>query len=197
MAVESRERFSEFVSHAVAIPGENIDTDQIIPARFLRVTHKEGLADAAFADWRNDPDFTLNRPASQGAKILVAGDNFGCGSSREHAPWALAAWGFRAVVSSRFADIFRNNALKNGLVPVQVEPSTLKRIMALIDADPAAVFGVDLAHQTFVLPNGMTARFPIDAFSKKCLLEGIDELGYILSHDAAITAHEHLNEVRR
>lgn len=190
MAVESRERFSEIVSHAVAIPGENIDTDQIIPARFLRVTHKDGLADAAFADWRNDPDFVLNRPASQGAKILVAGDNFGCGSSREHAPWALAAWGFRAVVSSRFADIFRNNALKNGVLPVQVEAATLKKVMALIEADPSVVFGVDLAQQALVLPNGMTARFPIDAFSKKCLLEGIDELGYILSHDAAIAAHE-------
>jgi len=190
MAVESRQRFEEIVSHAVLIPGENIDTDQIIPARFLRVTHKDGLADAAFADWRNDPEFVLNRTVSRGAKILVAGDNFGCGSSREHAPWALAAWGFRAVISSRFADIFRNNALKNGLLPVQVDAPTLQRVMAIIEANPTAQFGVELAQQVLVFPNGMTVRFPIDAFSKKCLLEGIDELGYILSHEAAIAAHE-------
>ncbi len=184
------EKFAELVSHAVAIPVENIDTDQIIPARFLRVTHKDGLADAAFADWREDPNFVLNQPASQGAKILVAGDDFGCGSSREHAPWALAAWGFRAVISSRFADIFKNNALKNGLVPVQVEAASLAKIMALVAADPTVVFEVDLRQQVVVMPNGMAVRFPIDAFSKKCLLEGIDELGYILSHDAAIGAHE-------
>lgn len=184
------EKFAELVSHAVAIPTENIDTDQIIPARFLRVTHKDGLADAAFADWREQPDFVLNRPASQGAKILVAGDNFGCGSSREHAPWALTAWGFRAVISSRFADIFKNNALKNGLLPVQIEAASLAKIMAIVAADPSAVFEVDLGQQVVVMPNGMTVRFPVDAFSKKCLLEGIDELGYILSHGAAITAHE-------
>ena len=184
------ERFAELVSHAVAIPVENIDTDQIIPARFLRVTHKDGLATAAFADWREQPDFVLNQAASQGAKILVAGDNFGCGSSREHAPWALWAWGFRAVISSRFADIFKNNALKNGLLPVQVEAASLAKIMQIVKADPAALFEVDLKHQVVVMPNGMAVRFPIDAFSKKCLLEGIDELGYILSHDAAIGAHE-------
>jgi len=196
MAGESRERYTEFVSHAVAIAGENIDTDQIIPARFLRVTHKEGLADAAFADWRNTPDFVLNRPESQGAKILIAGDNFGCGSSREHAPWALTAWGFRAVVSSRFADIFRNNALKNGLLPIQVEPGSLAKILAVVQANPRAEFGVELAEQVLVMPNGVTVRFPIDAFSKKCLIEGSDELGYILSHEAAIAAHEQSNEVR-
>jgi 3-isopropylmalate/(R)-2-methylmalate dehydratase small subunit len=188
--MNERERFSEILSRALPLPVENIDTDQIIPARFLKVTDKEGLADALFADWRKDPGFVLNRPQAQGARILVAGDNFGCGSSREHAPWALQAWGFRAVVSSRFADIFRNNALKNGLLPVTVAPAALKRVLAFIAADPSAQFEIDLAQQVLVLPTGMTVRFPVDAFSKKCLLEGVDELGYLLGHEAAIAAYE-------
>jgi len=188
--MEGPKRFTEILSHAVALPTENIDTDQIIPARFLKVTHKEGLADALFSEWRKDPAFVLNRPNAASAKILVAGDNFGCGSSREHAPWALAAWGFRAIVSSRFADIFRNNALKNGLLPVQVEPAALARVFGFIAADADALFEVDLAQQVLVMPNGMTARFAIDPFSKKCLLEGIDELGYLLSHEAAIATWE-------
>ena len=193
--MEGPKRFSGILSHAMAVPTENVDTDQIIPARVLRVTHKEGLADALFAEWRKDPDFVLNRPTSRGAEILVAGDNFGCGSSREHAPWALGAWGIRAIVAPRFADIFRNNALKNGLLPVQVEPTVLARILAFIAADPSAQFEIDLSQQVLVMPNGMTVRFPIDAFSKKCLLEGIDELGYLLSHEAAITAWEAKRDV--
>lgn len=188
--MEGPERFTELLSHAIALPTENIDTDQIIPARFLKVTDKSGLSDALFAEWRKDPAFVLNRPEAAGAKILVAGDNFGCGSSREHAPWALRAWGIRAVVSSSFADIFKNNALKNGLLPVQVTPVALTRIVASVEADPKALFEVDLAQQVLVMPNGMTVRFPIDAFSKKCLLEGLDELGYLLSHEAAVGAYE-------
>ena len=189
-------RFEEIVSHAVLVPIDNIDTDQIIPARFLRVTDKEGLADALFAEWRKDAAFVLNQPVSQGARILVAGDNFGCGSSREHAPWALRAWGFRAIVAPRFADIFRNNALKNGLLPVQVPAATVDKVVGLVRADPTVQLGVELRQQVLVLPSGATVRFPIDAFAKKCLLEGIDELGYILSHAAAIQAFEDKREVR-
>ena len=184
------ERFAELVSHAVAIPVENIDTDQIIPARFLRVTHKDGLATAAFADWREQPDFVLNQAASQGAKILVAGDNFGCGSSREHAPWALWAWGFRAVISSRFADIFKNNALKNGLLPIVVDAETHRRLFEQLAADPDAAVTVDLAAQTLTLPDGARVTFPIDPFSRTCLLQGVDELGYLLSKEPQIAAFE-------
>ena len=188
--MSEREKFGEVLSHAVPLAVDNIDTDQIIPARFLRVTHKDGLAEVVFSDWRKDPDFVLNRPTSAGAKILVAGDNFGCGSSREHAPWALVAWGFRVVVSTRFADIFRNNALKNGLLPVQVEAKVVQKMLAAIADDPTTVFEVDLQRQVLVMPTGEPVRFPIDAFSKKCLLEGVDELGYLLGHEAAIGAFE-------
>ncbi|MBL8787873.1 MAG: 3-isopropylmalate dehydratase small subunit [Deltaproteobacteria bacterium] len=188
--MSEREKFGEVLSHAVPLAVDNIDTDQIIPARFLRVTHKDGLAEVVFSDWRKDPDFVLNRPTSAGAKILVAGDNFGCGSSREHAPWALVAWGFRVVVSTRFADIFRNNALKNGLLPVQVEAKVVQKMLAAIADDPTTVFEVDLQRQVLVMPTGEPVRFPIDAFSKKCLLEGVDELGYLLGHEAAIAAFE-------
>ena len=187
---DARDRFGELLSPAVALPMDNVDTDQIIPARFLRVTDKEGLADALFADWRVAAEFALNQPAAAGAKILVGGDNFGCGSSREHASWALIAWGFRAVVASSFADIFRNNALKNGLLPVALEPASLAKVHAAIAADASALFEIDLRQQVLVLPSGMTMRFPIEPFSKRCLLEGIDELGYLLGHEAAITAFE-------
>ena len=188
--------FTTLTSRALPLPFENVDTDQITPARFLRVTHKEGLAKVLFADWRQDPAFVLNRPDAPGAHILVAGDNFGCGSSREHAPWALHAWGFRAVVSTRFADIFKNNALKNGLLPVVVPAATVAKVMALVQADPTVQLGVELQQQVLVMPSGATVRFPIDAFAKKCLLEGIDELGYIMSHAAAIQAFEDKREVR-
>jgi 3-isopropylmalate/(R)-2-methylmalate dehydratase small subunit len=188
------ERFQRVSSRALPLRVDNIDTDQIIPARFLRITHKEGLADALFAEWRKSPDFILNLPSSQGAQILVAGDNFGCGSSREHAPWALVAWGFRVVISTRFADIFRNNALKNGLLPVAVPPEILDDIFSRLSRGPDT-FTIDLENDRLHLPAGgdFPARevsFHIEPFSKKCLLEGLDELGYILSHESAITAFE-------
>jgi 3-isopropylmalate/(R)-2-methylmalate dehydratase small subunit len=179
-------------SCTVVIPRENIDTDQIIPGRFLKVTDKKGLGKALFSDWRYDaegkprPDFILNRPEGQGCRILVAGDNFGCGSSREHAPWALVDHGFQAVVSTRIADIFRNNALKNGLVPVVLEPQAVAKLVAA----PGATVRVDLASQTVTLPDGTTASFPIDGFSKYCLMNGVDELGFLLSQEEAIAAYE-------
>jgi 3-isopropylmalate/(R)-2-methylmalate dehydratase small subunit len=173
----------------------NIDTDQIIPARFLKTTTKEGLDKQLFCDWRYDaqgnpkPDFILNHPRAQGAQVLVAGDNFGCGSSREHAPWALTQFGFRAVVSTSFADIFKNNSLKNGLLPIVVDKDTHATLMELAQ-DPNATVLVDLASQTMTLPDGVNVPFPVDAFSKHCLLEGVDELGYILQQENAIAAFE-------
>ncbi len=179
-------------SRTVVLPSANIDTDQIIPARFLKVTDKQGLGKALFADWRYDgegkprPDFVLNRPEAAGAKVLVAGDNFGCGSSREHAPWALVDAGFRAVISTKIADIFRNNALKNGLVPVVVDAATHARLLA----EPGAAVRIDVEAQTLRLPEGAEARFPLDAFSRYCLLNGVDELGFLLSQRPAIDAFE-------
>jgi 3-isopropylmalate/(R)-2-methylmalate dehydratase small subunit len=185
-------KFENFASKTVALPIDNIDTDQIIPARFLKTISKEGLGDQLFNDWRYDgagrpkPDFVLNRPEARGANILVAGDNFGCGSSREHAPWALVQFGFRAVVSTSFADIFRQNSLKNGLVPIVVPADVHAELLA----SPGSTLRVDLASQTLTLENGRSVEFPIDAFSKHCLLEGIDELGYILQQEPAIAAYE-------
>lgn len=179
-------------SKTVVFPVDNIDTDQIIPARFLKTISKAGLGDQLFYDWRYDangapkPDFILNTDAAWGAEILVAGDNFGCGSSREHAPWALTQFGFKAVVSTSFADIFKGNALKNGLLPVAVAPA----IHAALIQSPGVVVTIDLASQTLTMPDGASAQFPIDAFAKHCLLEGVDELGYILKQGAAITAYE-------
>jgi 3-isopropylmalate/(R)-2-methylmalate dehydratase small subunit len=179
-------------SRSVVLPRENVDTDQIIPARFLKVTDKKGLGKALFTDWRYDasgaprPDFVLNRPEAAGCQILVAGDNFGCGSSREHAPWALWDAGIRVVVSTRIADIFRSNALKNGLVPVVVDPKSHARLLS----SPGAELTVDLEAQTITLPGGGTAAFAIDAFSRYCLMNGVDELGFLLSQEAAIAAFE-------
>jgi len=179
---------------------DNIDTDQIIPARFLKATDKTGLGGALFADWRYDadgspkPDFPLNRPERQGAQALLAGDNFGCGSSREHAPWALTGFGLRAVIATSFADIFRNNALKNGLLPVQVDARTHRRLAEQLTADPQRRIKIDLAEQTLRLPDGQTAHFPIEAFAKACLLKGVDELGYILSFALEIEAFENRPE---
>jgi 3-isopropylmalate/(R)-2-methylmalate dehydratase small subunit len=190
------EPFKKLTSRVVAIPIDNIDTDQIIPARYLKTTDKTGLGHALFSDWRYDaegrprPHFVLNHPSSQGAQALVAGDNFGCGSSREHAPWALTGFGLRAVISTSFADIFRNNALKNGLLPVVVDHETHRRLLDLQAADPDAEIVVDLATQTLQLPDGSTVTFPIDGFAKQCLLEGVDELGYLLTHLPAIQAYE-------
>jgi 3-isopropylmalate/(R)-2-methylmalate dehydratase small subunit len=175
------------------MPINNIDTDQIIPARFLKTTSKEGLDKNLFCDWRYEtdgtpkPDFILNTPRGQGAQILLAGDNFGCGSSREHAPWALTQFGFRAVVSTSFADIFKGNALKNSLIPVVVSPEVHAQMFALPED---ALVTLDLAAQTLALPDGTAVEFAVDSFSKTCLLEGIDELGWILKQTPAIEAFE-------
>ena len=188
-------QFTTLTSRALAIPVNDIDTDQIIPAQFLKVTDKNGLADALFYNWRyNDdkspkPDFIINKPESQGAQILLAGDNFGCGSSREHAPWALTSWGVRAVISTSFADIFRNNSLKNGLIPIIVDDETHKMLFDLLEEAPRAELTVDLATQTVTFPGG-SFTFPIDAFNKTCLLNGVDELGYIMGFEKEIAAYE-------
>jgi 3-isopropylmalate/(R)-2-methylmalate dehydratase small subunit len=188
-------QFTKLTSRVVSLPVNDIDTDQIIPARFLKATDKNGMGNNLFADWRynNDgspkPDFVLNKPESAGAKILLAGDNFGCGSSREHAPWALTGFGFRAVVSTSFADIFRNNALKNGLLPIIVDEETHKMLFDLLEEVPAVELTVDLASQTLSFSGG-SATFPIDPFNKTCLLNGVDELGYILGFEKQIAAFE-------
>ncbi len=184
------EPIKPFASTAVPLPIENIDTDQIIPARYLKVTDKSSLAEGLFTDWREDPNFVLNNERYKGAQILVAGHNFGCGSSREHAPWALKAYGFRAVISTYFADIFRNNALKNGLLPIVVDADTHQHILDMIEEMPQMALQVDLATQTVTLPNGQAVTFPIDDFSKTCLLEGIDEMGYLFNQLPAIEAYE-------
>ncbi|HUI65331.1 MAG TPA: 3-isopropylmalate dehydratase small subunit [Bacteroidota bacterium] len=190
------ERFTPFTSRVVLLPVNNIDTDQIIPARFLKVTDKAGLGEHLFTDWRYlpdgtpRPDFVLNRAESRGAEILMAGDNFGCGSSREHAPWALTAYGFRAVISTSFADIFSNNALKNNLLPIRVSESESRELLDLLSKEGASPLGVDLEGQTVELPTGKKINFPIDSFAKSCLLNGVDELGYILRFNDAIRAYE-------
>lgn len=188
-------QFTSLTSRVVALPVNDIDTDQIIPARFLKATDKKGMGDNLFADWRYHadgspkPDFALNRPEVAGRQILLAGDNFGCGSSREHAPWALTGFGFRAVISTSFADIFRNNALKNGLLPIIVDGPTHRKLLDLAAANPSAELTIDLASQTLSFPGGSVA-FPIDPFNKTCLLNGVDELGYILSFEKEIAAFE-------
>jgi len=185
-------KFTAFASGTVPLPIDNIDTDQIIPARFLKTISKDGLGDQLFYDWRYDaegkpkPDFILNTPAAREAKILLAGDNFGCGSSREHAPWALTQYGFRAVISTSFADIFRQNSLKNSLLPIVVP----RDVHAALFADPDATLKVDLASQTLTLLDGRAVEFPVDSFAKHCLLEGIDELGFILQQAPAIATYE-------
>ena len=188
-------QFTKLTSRVMPLPVNDIDTDQIIPAQFPKVTDKNGLADALFYHWRyNDDkspkaDFVLNKPESKGAQILLAGDNFGCGSSREHAPWALTSHGFRAVISTSFADIFRNNSLKNGLIPIIVDEATHKMLFDYVEEVPNAEFTVDLASQTLSFPNG-SVQFPIDPFNKTCLLNGTDELGYIMSFEKEIVAFE-------
>ncbi len=188
--------FTTLTSHLVAIPIENIDTDQIIPAQFLKTISKQGLGQNLFYHWRYredgspNPDFALNRPEAQGANILLAGDNFGCGSSREHAPWSLMDYGFTAVISTSFADIFRNNSLKNGLLPVIVDEATHRQLLSLVEEDPTTQVTIDLAKQTVVLPDGRAVPFPIDAFSKTCLLEGLDQLGYLLKQETRIAEYE-------
>ena len=185
--------FTAFESRLVPLPSNNIDTDQIIPARFLKTTSKEGLDKQLFCDWRYDaqgnpkPDFILNTPRGQNAQILLAGDNFGCGSSREHAPWALTQYGFRAVISTSFADIFKGNSLKNSLLPIVVSHELHTKLFTLPED---ARVKVDLASQTITLPDGQRAEFPVDQFMKKCLLEGVDELGWILKQAPLVAAFE-------
>lgn len=188
-------QFTSLTSRVMVVPVNDIDTDQIIPAQFLKVTDKNGLADALFYNWRyNDDkspnmDFVINKPESAGCQILLAGDNFGCGSSREHAPWALTAYGFRAVISTSFADIFRNNSLKNGLIPIIVDDETHKMLFDLAEEAPRAELTVDLATQTLSFPGG-SVTFPIDPFNKTCLLNGVDELGYIMGFEEQIAKYE-------
>jgi 3-isopropylmalate/(R)-2-methylmalate dehydratase small subunit len=177
-------------SNAVVLPADDVDTDQIIPARFLKGTRKTGLAEHLFADWRTQPGFPLLAPEACGAQILVAGNNFGCGSSREHAPWALVDWGFRAIIARSFADIFKQNATKNGLLPVALSDREHAHILTIVRASPETQLTVDLATERVTLPDGTAFAFSIDPFAKHCLLNGIDELGYILSFAERITAHE-------
>jgi 3-isopropylmalate/(R)-2-methylmalate dehydratase small subunit len=184
------EPIKPFSASLAPLPIENIDTDQIIAARYLKVTDKNGLAEGLFYDWRQNPDFMLNQPQYQNAQILVAGNNFGTGSSREHAPWALQGYGFKAVISTNFADIFYNNSLKNGLLPIKVDAETHKSLFDLAEEAPNAQISVDLASQTITLPDGSTASFPIDSFAKECLLQGVDQLGYLLNQLEAVEAYE-------
>jgi 3-isopropylmalate/(R)-2-methylmalate dehydratase small subunit len=188
-------RFTTLTSRMVPLPVNDIDTDQIIPARFLKATDKEGLGESLFADWRYHNDgtpnveFVLNNPTYRGGQILLAGNNFGCGSSREHAPWALASYGFKAIISTSFADIFRNNALKNGLLPVIVDGDLHGQLCKLTDGRPGPEVTIDLSNQTIAV-DGNQATFPIDGFSKTCLLQGVDEFGYIMTFEKAIAAFE-------
>jgi 3-isopropylmalate/(R)-2-methylmalate dehydratase small subunit len=188
--------FTNFESRMMPLAFNNVDTDQIIPARFLKTTSKQGLDKQLFNDWRYDPqgnpnpDFILNQPQVQGAEVLLAGDNFGCGSSREHAPWALTQWGFRAVISTSFADIFQQNSLKNSLLPIRVPQDVADELFSAVTADSQSKVKIDLPNQTLTTPSGRTVEFPVDGFAKHCLVEGVDELGYILHHEADIALYE-------
>jgi 3-isopropylmalate/(R)-2-methylmalate dehydratase small subunit len=184
-------------SRTVVLPASNIDTDQIIPARFLTTTTREGLGRSLFSEWRYDsqgssrPDFVLNRPEAQGCRILVAGRNFGCGSSREHAPWALLDYGFQAVISTEIADIFRSNSLKNSFLPIVVDEAT----SAWLIANPGAEVTIDVASTTLTLPTGVSVKFPLEAFSRYCLLNGVDELGFLLERRGQIETYERQHQL--
>jgi len=186
------EPITKIVSRTVVLPFTNIDTDQIIPARFLTTTTREGLGKQLFSDWRYNadgsakPDFALNQPENADCRVLVAARNFGCGSSREHAPWALYDYGFRAVISSEIADIFRNNSLKNGLLPIVVDEPTNQWLLE----HPGAQISIDLASSSMRLPDGKTVNFPIEGFARHCLLNGVDELGFLLSKERDIARYE-------
>jgi 3-isopropylmalate/(R)-2-methylmalate dehydratase small subunit len=191
------EPFRMFRSKVVPLPAENVDTDQIVPARYLKVTDKQGLAEALFRDWRFEPDgslkdppFVLDQPEMAGRRILLVGDNFGAGSSREHAAWALTAFGVRAILSTSYADIFRSNSLKNGVLPIVVDPATHARLFELLADEPDAELTIDLAEQGILLPDGTTIDFDIDPFAKRMILAGTDELGYLLSKEAELEAWE-------
>ena len=191
------EPYRPFSSKVIPLPAENVDTDQVVPARYLKVTDKAGLADALFRDWRfnedgslKEPRFILDRPEMAGRRILLAGENFGAGSSREHAPWALTAWGIRAILSTGFADIFRSNALKNGLLPIVVDGARHAALFELVRAEPGAELTVDLEAQSVALPGGERFGFDVDPFAKLMLLAGTDEMGYLLGRDNEISAWE-------
>ena len=190
------ESITRISARAALLLLDDVDTDQIIPARFLTTTARTGLGAHLFTDWRIDAagkprtEFVLNRPESSGARILVAGRNFGCGSSREHAPWALHDYGFRAVVATSFADIFRGNALKNGLLPVAIAEADHRALTFQLQRDPSRAVVIDLEHQTLKLPDGSSTTFPIDPFAKRCLLDGVDQLGFLLAAEAEIAAYE-------
>ena len=197
------EPFRVFTSAVIPLAAENVDTDQIVPARYLKVTDKVGLADALFRDRRfeedgslKEPRFVLDQPEMQGRGIMLVGDNFGAGSSREHAPWALTAWGIRAILSTSYADIFRSNSLKNGVLPIVVDPATHARLFALLAEDPDASLTIDLAEQGILLPDGSTIDFDIDPFAKHMILAGTDELGYLLGKDAEVEAWEQAHPPR-
>ncbi len=196
------EPITKFTGRLAPLPINDIDTDQIIPARYLKVTDKNGLGAACFSDWRyntdgsSKADFVLNQPDYQGASVLVGGHNFGCGSSREHAPWALLGAGYKAVISTYFADIFRGNALKNGLLPVQVDADTHRQLISLAQEDPSSQVTVDLETQTVTLPDGRSVEFPIDPFSRYCLLNGVDQLGFLLNLDEQVAAFESAHPAR-
>jgi 3-isopropylmalate/(R)-2-methylmalate dehydratase small subunit len=197
------EPFTSFTSKVIPLPAENVDTDQVVPARYLKVTDKAGLAEALFRDWRfnedgtlKDPRFILDEPEMAGRQILLAGDNFGAGSSREHAPWALTAWGIRAILSTSFADIFRSNCLKNGLLPIAVEAERHRQLFDLVRERPDAELTVDLDAQVVHLPGDEDLPFDVDPFAKRMLLAGTDELGYLLGKDAEIAAWEAAHPAR-
>jgi 3-isopropylmalate/(R)-2-methylmalate dehydratase small subunit len=196
------EPFESFTSRVIPFSAENVDTDQIIPARFLKTTDRWGLSEALFNDWRftDDgspiPDFVLNRREMQGRRILLTGDNFGAGSSREHAAWALTAWGIRAILSTSFADIFRSNSLKNGLLPIVVEAERHRQLFELLVTNPDVELTVDLEAQVVHMPGDEDLPFDVDPFAKRMLLEGTDEIGYLLSREAAIAAYESTHPAR-
>jgi 3-isopropylmalate/(R)-2-methylmalate dehydratase small subunit len=197
------EPFTSFTSKVIPLPAENVDTDQVVPARYLKVTDKAGLAEALFRDWRynedgslKDPRFILDQPEMAGRQILLAGDNFGAGSSREHAPWALTAWGIRGILSTSFADIFRSNCLKNGLLPIVVEAERHRQLFDLVRERPDAELTVDLDAQVVHLPGDEDLPFDVDPFAKRMLLAGTDELGYLLGKDAEIAAWEAAHPAR-
>jgi 3-isopropylmalate/(R)-2-methylmalate dehydratase small subunit len=194
--------FSIVTSRLIPLPNENVDTDQIIPARFLKATDKAGFGKLLFCDWRYDeagnpkPDFILNRPETAGALILLAGNNFGCGSSREHAPWALADYGLQAIISTSFADIFRNNCLKNGILPILVDRTAHQKLFQIVNENPATEVTIDLAARTLTLPDGSSVHFPIDSYSQKCLLEGLDDIGYLRQFEDRIAAYEATHSIQ-
>ncbi len=185
------EQFAQLTSTLAPLPIQDIDTDQIIPARYLKITSREGLAEGLFSNWNDDPNFVLNVEHYKAAKILLAGNNFGCGSSREHAPWALLDHGFRAVISTRFADIFRGNSLKNGLLPVTVDQPTWHWLLEACERDPSTEVSIDLETCTLQLPEGSgiaPVGFEVDPLAKSCMLRGTDQFGYLLEHLPQIKA---------